>query len=556
MGIGKSVGGCCYTRERDDDGDGKSAKMPSARVGQKHASLVDLAAMKSSAGAIAVAGRYCTGTDISADYIMVDKVLGAGMSGDVKLATSRHGGKRVAMKSFKKLDLAADTLAELKNEVEVFLQLDHPHIARLERVYESDSHIHLVMELMAGGELFGRLAEADTYTEENAAKTTYMMLLAIAYLHANNLAHRDLKLENFLYEAKEGPHKDHLKLIDFGLSKFYDEDEHMKQACGTLHYIAPEVLKHKYTQKADLWSLGVIVYMLLTGGPPFVGTEKKVLAQIAAGKPQWSASWHKLSEGAQHFVKKLLVLDPEARYSAEEALKDEWITSRETNHAPLDRSTVESLKNFGSASSFKRAMLSMMAWNLDTNERSELREIFLAMDTEQKGTLTLSQVKTVLEDMFQVESEEAENLFKMIDSNNDNEVAYTEFLAAACVSRVKVHEDLLRKTFARFDVDGSGQITIDDLRSVLGDEFEGMKIEDFISEVDTNNDGVLDYEEFIAYFFKSDAGASEDKASMKQMASEKMSAVVDRLAKEEGADKDAAATPPVATMVRRKSTVV
>jgi calcium-dependent protein kinase len=388
----------------------------------------------------------------------------------------------------------------LKSEVEIYLSLDHPHVARLEHVFETDEQLHLVMEFMAGGELYDRLSEKRQYTEEAAAGTTYQMLLAVGYLHAHQVAHRDLKLENFLYEAKD---TDHLKLIDFGFAKFWDHSTKMSQACGSVHYVAPEVLAHSYTEKADMWSLGVIVYMLLTGSPPFHGTDDEVLKKIKSCNPHWSSRFHRLSDGPKNFVKGLLVLDPAKRMSAEEAMGNDWIAGRsKTTQTPIDIDTLSSLRNYAHASSFRRAVLSMMAWSLSAEERAELREQFLALDKANTGTITHAEMKQILEENFHVESHEAEALFKSLDTDNDNEIAYSEFLAAALQGRVKVHEDLLRKTFHRFDSDGSGKISSDELRGILGDHFEGTDVEELLREADKDKDGSVDYDEFIAYFHK------------------------------------------------------
>jgi len=144
----------------------------------------------------------------------------------------------------------------------------------------------------------------------------------------------------------------------------------------------------------------------------------------------------------------------------------------------------------------------MMAWSLSTAERKELRDLFLSIDTENKGTITHSELKSVLEENFHISSIEAESLFKNLDTDNDNEIAYTEFLAAALQGRVKVHEDLLRTTFNRFDKDSTGKMSIDNLKELLGAQFEGHEIEELIAEADVNKDGEIDYEEFIKYFHK------------------------------------------------------
>mmetsp|Transcript_26847 Transcript_26847/g.68219 ORF Transcript_26847/g.68219 Transcript_26847/m.68219 type:complete len:437 (+) Transcript_26847:27-1337(+) len=333
------------------------------------------------------------------------------------------------------------------------------------------------------------------------------MLLAVAYLHANSIAHRDLKLENFLYERKD---TNHLKLIDFGFAKFWDRSTKMSQACGSVHYVAPEVLMHSYTEKADLWSIGVIVYMLLTGSPPFHGSDDEVLRKIKSGSPHFGSRFVRLSEPARDFVQSLLILDPVKRLSAELALDHTWVkTKNNSSETVLDLSTLESLRNFAHASHFRRAVLSMMAWSLSTEDRVELRTMFLSLDKENKGVVTHSQMKKLLEEHFHVDSMEAEALFNSLDSNNDNEIEYTEFMAAALQGRVKVHEATIRKTFQRFDVDECGLISVDDLRSVIGDSFEGADIEELVREADTSGDGKIDYEEFLAYFHKLDEDVEE-----------------------------------------------
>lgn len=515
----------------------EEAAASSGAVGERKAkdSVVAVDEVIARRGHIPVTGRYSSERLLEDDYTIQPKVVGSGMSGPVQLATCKADNKKCAVKSFKKKGLSTRKRAELKSEVEIYLSLDHPHIARLERVFETDEELHLVMELMAGGELYDRLSQKKQYTEEDAADTTRQMLLAVGYLHAHQIAHRDLKLENFLYEAKE---TNHLKLIDFGFAKFWDHSTKMSQACGSVHYVAPEVLQHSYTEKADMWSLGVIVYMLLTGSPPFHGSDSEVLKKIKAGSPHWSSRFQRLTDPAKIFVKSLLVVDPAQRLSAEQALENAWVKSKnKSTESVIDFDTLRSLRQFAHASSFRRAVLSMMAWSLSTEERMELREQFLSMDTEKKGTITHSQMKKILEENFHVDSHEAETLFKSLDTDNDNEIAYSEFLAAALQGRVKVHEDLLRKTFAKFDADQRGRISAADLRGILGEHFEGEDVEHLISEADTDKDGSIDYDEFLAYFHSNedssedvkDASGASGGASRKHQHTEKLGVLLDRL---------------------------
>mmetsp|Transcript_39683 Transcript_39683/g.88847 ORF Transcript_39683/g.88847 Transcript_39683/m.88847 type:complete len:590 (-) Transcript_39683:41-1810(-) len=456
--------------------------------------VVDTDKVISRRGAIPITGRLITTRPLHDDFNVQAKVLGSGMSGPVRLATSNDGTKH-AIKSFRKRGLSMAKRRELQNEVEIYLQLDHPHIARLEFVYDFDEELHMVMEFMEGGELYDRLAAHKMYTEELAATTTWQMLLPIHYLHQNKIVHRDLKLENFLYERKDSQE---LKLIDFGFAKFWRGGQSMHQACGSVHYVAPEVLAHSYTEKADCWSIGIIVYMLLIGSPPFHGSDDVVLEKIKTGKPQWSSRFPKLSKTARSFIQALLVKDPDERMSIAACLEHPWVKDRARQEVEVDLETVRSLRTYAHATHFKRACLSMMAWSLSREDREHLREQFKSMDENNDGTITLPEFKKILVENFDVDSHEAERLFESLDADNDHQLSYTEYLAAALQGRIAIHEDLVRDSFQRFDRDRSGMITVTDLRQVLGKEFEGIEVENILSEAVGNKEAVS-YDDFLAY---------------------------------------------------------
>eukprot|EP00435_Cladocopium_sp_Y103_P063727 s581_g25.t1 len=232
------------------------------------------------------------------DFRFTGKVLGTGCSGAVLQAVDRSAeateasaapAPKVAIKNYD-LDLLDDSQRQrLQGELEVFLSLDHPHIARLLYVYESDNGLSLVMECMEGGELYDRVIHGSGQPGQEAALATWHMLQAISYIHSTGVVHRDLKLENFLYDFKDS---DFLKLIDFGFSKFFCMKKKMKEALGTIAYVAPEVLKKRYSGgSCDMWSLGVIVYVLLTGEMPFQGKcDVDVATAVMRGSYSWKAS--------------------------------------------------------------------------------------------------------------------------------------------------------------------------------------------------------------------------------------------------------------------------
>lgn len=487
--------------------------------GRDSKGLLDKDSLVERKGHIPVLSRYTTSRKIEDDYTIKSQVLGTGASGPVKLATDSDG-VMYAVKSFKILSLSERKRTELKREVSMCLVLDHPHIVRMERVYETAEDVHIVMEHMSGGELYSRLMKHQKYHEEIAARTTRQMLLAVSYLHAHKVVHRDLKLENFLYEQKEENElrtgtPDHLKLIDFGFAKFWDGQRGLlTQSCGTPSYVAPEVLKKNYTEKADLWSLGVIVYMLLTGRALFVGeTDREVLKRVKSFQPHWSRTFFEpLSQEAKNFVKSLIVQDPADRMSAQQALDHPWLNITHSKDAgqELNCDVLQSLRRFGHASRFRRACLSMMAWSLSREDRQELRQQFLSMDCTGKGTITLQEFKEVVESGYHIESLEAQQIFEGADVDGDQEISYSEFLAAAMHDHVRMHNDVLLKTFRRFDKSGTGSITVEDLREVLGDNFEGTSVEDLIGEADYDNDGKIKYEDFLEYLLKPDEEEEEE----------------------------------------------
>lgn len=482
-------------------------------MGQGHSPHQDLqqAVRRSEArvGKLSVSGRYHRlPKRLEDEYDLASTVLGTGYNGDVVMARSKSGGLKYAVKGFKLRGVSKEDLKQLQDEAEIFLSMDHPHVARLVDVYESKDRLDLVMELLAGGELFKRVVEKKVFHEEDAAKTTSQMLKAINYIHSHGICHRDLKLENFLYESKE---HDHLKLIDFGFSHVWTPNTTMAVACGTLSYVAPEVLAMKYTSQCDMWSLGVITFILLVGYRPFGGSEMEQTRCIKRGKYQMKkASWAHVSKEALDFVKQLLVVDPTERMTAEQALAHPWIAKKDDmvrSSRRVDTATASAICTFAEASQFRRACLSMMAWCLTNQERSQVRDMFMQLDTTNTGTIQLWELKKVLEDKFDIDDERSIEIFDALDTSHREEINYTEFLAAMVSTRIAMHDDLLDKTFRRFDLNSTGHITLENLQEVLGEHFSASEVGDLLKNPDLSHDGKsISYSEFIKYLKDGSAG--------------------------------------------------
>eukprot|EP01129_Flabellula_baltica_P008477 TRINITY_DN3370_c0_g1_i1.p1 TRINITY_DN3370_c0_g1~~TRINITY_DN3370_c0_g1_i1.p1 ORF type:complete len:376 (+),score=79.16 TRINITY_DN3370_c0_g1_i1:70-1128(+) len=272
--------------------------------------------------------EYDPDKPISDHFEITSKILGVGNYSQVKLGMNKKNEEGVAVKIINK-DTIINRPEMLKNEVRILQEVDHPNIIKLYGIFDSetDDNVYLVMELVTGGELFDRIVEVQQYTEVEGREIMRQLLSAICYLHERGIAHRDLKPENLLLEnnTENSP----IKIADFGLSRVYKRETMMSTACGTPGYIAPEILKNvKYDKEVDLWSAGVIMYIILCGYPPFYDEEEHVLYEkIMEGQFHFhSPYWDGITNEAKDLISNLLVVDPEQRYTAEEALNAPWFT--------------------------------------------------------------------------------------------------------------------------------------------------------------------------------------------------------------------------------------
>ena len=251
-------------------------------------------------------------------------VLGEGSYGQVKKVMHKRFKLERAMKIIKKSSVDQEEREEMLKEVSILKSIDHPNIIKIYDLYEDDSFLYFVIEYCSGGELFDRIQKISTFSEKQAAKYIKQLLSAIAYLHNRNIVHRDLKAENLLFENES--ENANLKLIDFGVSCEFLKGIKLKETLGTPYYIAPEVLLQNYDEKCDIWSCGVILYILLCGYPPFNGDDdNEILDCVKKGEfTFYDEDWEMISEGAKNLIRKMLTLNPKKRISAKEALADEW----------------------------------------------------------------------------------------------------------------------------------------------------------------------------------------------------------------------------------------
>ena len=275
-----------------------------------------------------VTGQY---SDILQDYEVSSQVIGTGNYGSVRECIRKTTGERFAVKTIDKSRVGR--LDHLQREVELLRMMNHHSIMRMVDVFEDAEHVHIVTEKYTGGELFDTIVDRTTNTgclsEFEAARIIKSILEAVLYLHKNGCVHRDIKPENILFESKQEGSP--VKLIDFGLSRIHDaaREGPMRNAVGTAYYMSPEVINGSYDKSCDLWSIGVVTYILLSGYPPFNGSnDNEIYSATRRGNLIFERRvWGGLSHMSRDFVRRLLCKDASLRSTAEEALQHPWILS-------------------------------------------------------------------------------------------------------------------------------------------------------------------------------------------------------------------------------------
>lgn len=464
------------------------------------------------------------------------KTLGEGMTGAVyqlqhKATKDKYAGKSVSKASLQQNETL---LEDLRNEIRVLISLDHPNVVKLYEVYENATEIYLVMELCTGGELYDNLIANDSYDENHAAQLFYQMAAAVAYVHSKKLAHRDLKLENFIFETRKPGSA--LKLIDFGLSHAANKKgiQRMKSVVGTPYYIAPEVLKadsrrggKAYNESCDVWSLGVLLYMILSGSPPFGGCDDRaIMASVLRGATQVILKghpWDSISDDAKEVVMACLTEDPNARITAADLMKHRWMNRRhqvgQSNSAAINLSGVaKSLEGFRGLSKFKKTAVNLIAFSLTPDKIRELKEAFMACDDNGDGVISMAEFKTGM--AGHIPPDQIESVFRSIDTDGGGTIEYSEFLAAAISKDTYMREDKLRAAWDRLDADDSGFLDHDDFRKLCKNMFSEEELLVMIQEVDPDGDGKISWNEFLQIMKKDELQTITQRQLSEQLKTE------------------------------------
>ena len=441
------------------------------------------------------------------------KTLGDGSFGVVFCAINIQTGMKIAMKQIEKLKENVIDDLEIKNEINILKKLDHPNIVKIYEFYNTKKNYFLITEYYKYGELYNYLKFS--YNETQIAVLFYQVFSGLCYLHENNILHRDLKLENIMISDIEkdintGIDYFWIKIIDFGTAKIFKKSKNEKAVVGSSYYIAPEVLKQKYNEKCDTWSIGVIMYMIIVGKAPFDGeNDEEILENIKTGVYDYkNKKLLSTSKECQDLISKLLEVDTKKRLSAKEALNHIFFKNFHGRKLFSNFKMKEidvylnNLLNYKFQSKFQQLVLAFIVHNIPfTNETKNILKLFLLFN--KSGNCKLTKVELIEGLCNYKEKEEIDNViddvFLLLDGDNNGFIEFEEFLRA-CIDKKKIlNNETLEYAFRFLDKDNSHILTVNKIIKAFVNKKNKTLEEIFkntIKEVDKDNDGKINFSEF------------------------------------------------------------
>eukprot|EP00457_Paulinella_chromatophora_P001478 gb/GEZN01001480.1/.p1 GENE.gb/GEZN01001480.1/~~gb/GEZN01001480.1/.p1 ORF type:complete len:657 (-),score=65.58 gb/GEZN01001480.1/:888-2858(-) len=461
---------------------------------------------------------------IEQTYILGQRIGNPGGFGYAMHATVRASGEKRAVKVIHKRKVQED-LEKLRREVSIHGSLSHPNVVRCYEAYENDESLFIVMEVCSGGELYDRIAEKKRFSENEARKTFTQVVQGVKYLHDHKIAHCDLKPDNILFQdnSEDSPPK----IIDFGMASHLKQRQYLSHFTGTSYYIAPEVHGKHYTISVDIWSLGVILFVLVFGFPPFNGKNPKEIhnatrkgfdPRVRKGWGAWFPEARPASDLVCDLIGKMLRSEAEKRLTAGEILQHPWVTEQRISDKPLEH-LMSYLKVYHVEKMLKTELLKAMREDESVNQSilsptdlKELEKSFKKLDKTGKGKITVTELASALRCLDQsstiissasslsrMRSEEMMEhlsaLLKAADIDGDGSLGYEDMITAAVHSHLVRKEERLWALFSKMDVDKDGKLSRDELASHLGVEVEMAQA--MLDEIEDKNEGSIDYQQFL-----------------------------------------------------------
>ena len=452
--------------------------------------------------------------------------LGVGGYGQVYLV--RHK-KMNLLRAMKVIPVKSKTSGEkTEEEIELLKQLDHPNIVKLFEYFSDNDKYYLITEYCKGGDLFDLIKKKKKFSELSAAYIMFQIFRALIYCHnTHHLVHRDIKPENIVVFRKNNAMEDlyDVKLIDFGISKIFNkvEKNNDNRIKGSLNYIAPEVLDGKYNEKCDIWSCGVILYILVIGEYPFVGRNKsEIIKKIKKGDYSFPNGFiEKSSSDIRELIGKCLMVNPKERISANDALNHSFFNLYDANEffihvtpAFLNK-TINNIKKYETKNSLQELCLTYFVHNYPNQDDIILiNKVFSKFNTSNTGKLTKEELKKgLLKYLFKgkkskaAAEKEANTIFNKLDGNNNNGIECEEFVRAGIDKKLIKNKKVLKFMFDFLDKDRNGEISFEELKEVFnredGNNAESEKnIIELMKSIDTDLNGQISFEEFYNMMLK------------------------------------------------------
>ena len=444
-------------------------------------------------------------------YKIINKT-GDGAYGSVFCAINIHTGVKIAMKKILKIKENKVDDMEIKNEFNILKKLDHPNIVKIFEFYDSNSNYYIITEYCKYGELYRHIYY--NYSERQLCVLFYQVFSGLCYLHEKNIIHRDIKLENIMISdiEKDIITKEEyfwIKIIDFGTAKIFQKNKKEKTVIGSTYYIAPEVLKKKYNEKCDTWSIGVVLFMLITGVPPFDGkNDKDIILSIQKGK--YDKNNKKLlnySKDVQDLLSKLLEVNVDKRFSSYEALNHPWFKNY-CGRSLYSNFNIDDIKiyiynliNYKFQSKFQQLVLAFLVHNIPYNEEIKMiLKLFLFFNESGSCKLTKEELTNGLYKFTQkdIVDNTIDEIFILLDGDNNGFIEYEEFLRACVNKKTVLSNENLNYAFKFLDKEKIGTVSIKTIMRVFQNNNERLEeiIKNSIKEVDRDNDGIINFDEF------------------------------------------------------------
>ncbi|OMJ69064.1 hypothetical protein SteCoe_33317 [Stentor coeruleus] len=446
------------------------------------------------------------------DYVKTNYKLGSNLSTSKYryLFKAKHlttGDKRVIRVISKFCKRFAICENRLLSEIEVLLKIDHPNLGSMCEYFQDSKNIYIIMQRFSGGSLYKILLSQGLHTEANCAGYMRQLFSALRYLHSLKIAFCDLKLENLVFVSDNSNFN--LKLVGFYYSQLIHPNTTLRVKVGSPYYIAPEILAGEYTETCDLWSAGVLLYIILCGNPPFTGKAKhEIFNSIQRSEYNFSSKcWSGISEKAKDLIRKLLVSDPRDRISINDALKHPWLSVSIPQTPTREESAeyIANLSQFKSSQKLKKTFLRYISSHFIVGEeREELLKLFNFLDLDKNGMISRVELKRGMLKLFGKRfksiDKEIDRIVNECDLDRSGDLSFNEFVIAALGQHKLITQSRMEAVFKSIDLDNNGFIEVHELRDALSRSVisQDTDWEALIRECDTNGDGVIDLQEFFS----------------------------------------------------------